>query len=187
MATPLSRPHAEVGILGERFRATLNKFSGARRPRYLMLRRTCAYRRPEEWRIPVEASLNHRRLFETLFRNIGGVENGFAVPTELTQLAQRAEYQADATRDAMMFGTLAEVVAKLRSYQAAGVDQFCYGANFGLEPAMALRSLELFITEVSMSLAMRGFEPWSCSPVISRVSAVISCNRAARSVSANTR
>jgi hypothetical protein len=39
-------------------------------------------------------------------------------------------------------------VAKLRSYQAAGVDQFCYGANFGLEPAMALRSLELFITEV---------------------------------------
>jgi flavin-dependent trigonelline monooxygenase, oxygenase component len=148
MATPLSRPHAEVGILGERFRATLDKFPGARRPRFLMLRRTCVYRRAEDWRIPVEASLNHSRRFETLFRNIGGVENGFAVPTDLTQLAERAEYRADAIRDAMMFGTPAEVVAKLRSYEAAGVDQFCYGANFGLEPATALRSLELFITEV---------------------------------------
>jgi alkanesulfonate monooxygenase SsuD/methylene tetrahydromethanopterin reductase-like flavin-dependent oxidoreductase (luciferase family) len=83
MATPLSRSHAEVGILGERFRAALNKFSGARRPRFLMLRRTCVYRRPEDWRIPVEASLNHSRRFETLFRNIGGVEN---VPSNYSSL-----------------------------------------------------------------------------------------------------
>jgi hypothetical protein len=28
------------------------------------------------------------------------------------------------------------------------VDQFCYGANFGLPHAVARRSLELFITDV---------------------------------------
>ena len=46
-----------------------------------------------------------------------------------------------------MFGTPEQVVARLRECQAAGVDQFCYGASFGLPHDMALRSLELFITE----------------------------------------
>ena len=31
---------------------------------------------------------------------------------------------------------------------AVGVDQFCYGASFGLPHDFAVRSLELFITEV---------------------------------------
>ena len=164
MATPLSRPHAEVGTLGERFQATMAKFPGARRPRFLILRRTCVYRRPEEWRIPFEASINHGRRFETLFRNIGGVENGFPEPTDLTQLAERAEYQPDAIRDAMMFGTPDEVVAKLKSYEEAGVDHFYYVAIFGLDPAVAMRSLELFITEVMPHFADPAALPGAACP-----------------------
>ena len=45
MATPLSRPHAEVGILGQCFADTLAQFPGIQRPRFLMLRRTCVYAR----------------------------------------------------------------------------------------------------------------------------------------------
>jgi flavin-dependent trigonelline monooxygenase, oxygenase component len=56
MATPLSRPHAEVAILGRRFADTLAKFPGIRRPRFLMLRRTCVYPRPRggdrDWNRP---------------------------------------------------------------------------------------------------------------------------------------
>jgi alkanesulfonate monooxygenase SsuD/methylene tetrahydromethanopterin reductase-like flavin-dependent oxidoreductase (luciferase family) len=148
MATPLSRPHAEVGILGRRYRETLAKFPGRDRPRFLMLRRTCVYERPEDWRIPVDASIQYARRFETLFRNIGGVENGFPEPTDLDQLADRDDFRPESIRDAMVFGTPDEVLTKLKSYEAAGVDQFCYGANFGLAPAAARRSLELFITEV---------------------------------------
>jgi alkanesulfonate monooxygenase SsuD/methylene tetrahydromethanopterin reductase-like flavin-dependent oxidoreductase (luciferase family) len=148
MATPLSRPHAEVAILGQRFRDTLAKFPGRERPRFLMLRRACVYANREDWRVPVEASIQYARRFETLFRNIGGVENGFPVPTDLAQLGDRDDFRPEAIRDAMVFGTPEEVVAKLKSYEAAGVDQFCYGANFGLPPAVARRSLELFIAEV---------------------------------------
>lgn len=147
MATPLSRPHGEVAILGRRFAETLARIGG-RRPRFLMLRRTCVVREPEEWRIPVEASITYGRHFENLFRNIGEVRNGFPEPAEMAQVANRADYQPDAIRDSMVFGTPAEVVAKLKDYEAAGVDQFCYGASFGLDPAVAARSLELFITEV---------------------------------------
>lgn len=148
MATPLSRPHAEVAVLGQRFRDTLAKFPDRPRPRFLMLRRTCVYERAEDWRAPVDASINYARRFETLFRNIGGVSNGFPEPIDLDGLADATNYQPEAIRDAMVFGTPEEVIAKLESYRAAGVDQFCYGANFGLPPKLARRSLELFVTKV---------------------------------------
>src|SRR5580698_6159162 len=48
MATPLSRPHAEVLVLGQRFAETLAKFPGVSRPRFLMLRRTFVSAREED-------------------------------------------------------------------------------------------------------------------------------------------
>ena len=148
MATPLSRPHAEVGILGRRFADTLARFPGITRPRFMMLRRTCVYPGEDDWALPVEISAAYGRHFETLFRNIGMVRDGFPEPADMTQVANPGEYQPQTIRDSMVFGTPAEVVARLKQYQAAGVDQFCYGASFGLPHAVARRSLELFITEV---------------------------------------
>jgi alkanesulfonate monooxygenase SsuD/methylene tetrahydromethanopterin reductase-like flavin-dependent oxidoreductase (luciferase family) len=51
-------------------------------------------------------------------------------------------------RDGMVVGTPDQVVGKLKQYAAVGVDQFCYGASFALPHDVAMRSLELFITEV---------------------------------------
>ncbi len=148
MATPLSRPHAEVAILGQRFADTLAKFPGIERPRFMMLRRTCVYPQEDGWVIPVQVSVEYNRQFENLFRNIGTVNNGFPEPADWAQTANRDDYKAETIRDSMVFGTPDQVVAKLKQYQAAGVDQFCYGASFGLPHDLALRSLELFITEV---------------------------------------
>jgi flavin-dependent trigonelline monooxygenase, oxygenase component len=148
MATPLSRPHAEVGILGQRFADTLAKFPGMKRPRFLMLRRTCVYPREDDWLVPVEASAEYGRQFENLFRNIGTVNNGFPEPVDWAQLANRDDYKPETIQDSMVFGTPARVVEKLKQYQAVGVEQFCYGASFGLPHDLAVRSLELFITKV---------------------------------------
>jgi len=148
MATPLSRPHAEVGILGQRFADTLTKLPGIKRPRFLMLRRTCVYPREDDRSIPVNASMEYGRQFENLFRNIGTVNNGFPEPADWAQLANRDDYEPEMIQDSMVFGTPERVIEKLAQYRAAGVDQFCYGASFGLPHDFALRSLELFITEV---------------------------------------
>jgi flavin-dependent trigonelline monooxygenase, oxygenase component len=148
MATPLSRPHAEVGILGRRFAETLAKLPHRPRPRFLMLRRVCVYDRPEDARIAIDASINYGLAFDSLFAETAGVVNGFAAPTDPSRAAQLPNYQPDMVRDGMVIGTPEEVVAKLRDYEAVGVDQFCYGANFGLPHAFARRSLELFITQV---------------------------------------
>ncbi len=148
MATPLSRPHAEVSILGRRFAETLAKFPDRPRPRFLMLRRVCVYDRPEDARIPIDTSIKYGLAFDSLFAETAGVVNGFAAPVDVAGARHRPEYQPDMIRDGMIMGTPDEVVAKLRDYEAVGVDQFCYGANFGLPHAFARRSLELFITKV---------------------------------------
>jgi alkanesulfonate monooxygenase SsuD/methylene tetrahydromethanopterin reductase-like flavin-dependent oxidoreductase (luciferase family) len=155
MATPLSRPHAEVVILGQRFADALAKLPGMKRPRFLMLRRTCVYLPEDGWVVPVRASVEYSRQFENLFRNVGAVNNGFPEPADWAQLANRDDYKPETVRDSMMFGTPEQVVAKLKQYQAAGVDQFCYGASFGLPHKLAVRSLELFISKVMPHFARR--------------------------------
>jgi hypothetical protein len=47
-----------------------------------------------------------------------------------------------------MFGTTDEVIAKLRRYEALGVDEFIYYASLGLGLPEQRRSMELFCNEV---------------------------------------
>lgn len=148
MATPLSRPHAEVGILGQKFVDALAKCPAIRRPRFLMLRRACVYENADDWKLPVEVSAGYASRFETLFRNIGQVKDGFPNETPMSEVASPSDYRPETILDSMVFGTPEQVVAKLKSYEAVGVDQFCYGASFGLPHSIARRSLELFITDV---------------------------------------
>jgi len=155
LATPLSRPHAEVGILGRRFDETMARFPASRRPRFLMLRRTCVYRDAEDWPVPVKASIAHDKEFDSLFRNVGGVTNGFVMPEQGEAAERRSDDQASTVLNRMVFGTPDQVIARLREYEAVGVDQFCYGASFGLSHAVACRSLELFITEVMPHFSAR--------------------------------
>jgi alkanesulfonate monooxygenase SsuD/methylene tetrahydromethanopterin reductase-like flavin-dependent oxidoreductase (luciferase family) len=147
-STPLSRPNSEVEVLGQRFREALAANPRGRRPRFLMLRRTCVYADPSDWMAPVRASIEHGRHFENLFKNIGTVRNGFPEPVDVSVIANRNEYEPTFIRENMMFGTPEEVVRKLEFYQACGVDNYCYGASFGLPFDVQRRSLQLFISQV---------------------------------------
>ena len=112
LATPLSRPHAEVGILGRRFDETMAKFPDHPRPRFLMLRGS-VYRHPEDWRVPVEASIAHDGEFDSLFQNVGGVTNGFVTPEQPNTAKSRGDERASMVLDRMVFGTPDQVIARL--------------------------------------------------------------------------
>jgi alkanesulfonate monooxygenase SsuD/methylene tetrahydromethanopterin reductase-like flavin-dependent oxidoreductase (luciferase family) len=147
-STPLSRPNAEVEILGKRLQEALAMNPGARKPRFLMLRRTCVSESAKDVSIPVNASIFYGRHFENLFKNIGVVRNGFPEPVDTAAIANRNEYEPGFVRENMMFGTPDEIVRKIKFYQSCGVDNYCYGASFGLPFEVQKRSLELFISEV---------------------------------------
>jgi alkanesulfonate monooxygenase SsuD/methylene tetrahydromethanopterin reductase-like flavin-dependent oxidoreductase (luciferase family) len=147
-STPLSRPNSEVEILGKRLQEALAANPGAKKPRFLMLRRTCVYESAQDAAVPVNASIDYGRHFENLFKNIGVVRNGFPEPVDFAAIANRDEYAPGFVRENMMFGTPEEVVEKIKFYQACGVDNFCYGASFGMPFDGQLRSLRLFISDV---------------------------------------
>ncbi|NIY13980.1 MAG: hypothetical protein GWM98_03375 [Nitrospinaceae bacterium] len=126
----------------------MEKFPGKARPKWLLLRNSCVYDNPDDWRMPVKAARMYSGQFQGLFTTGGEVTNGFPKQIDFEELERSSDYTDEAIWENMMFGTPDEVIEKLKGYEQAGVDSFCYGADFGLEGKDARRSLELFITKV---------------------------------------
>ena len=148
MATPLSKPDGEVENLAGRLAKALADHPGARRPPFMVLRRTCVYEDARDWRLPAETAAEDVRVFNGLFYNAAGVVNGFPTPMDPAVSAAAPPLTPEVLRDNLMFGTPDQVVERIRHYERLGVDHYCYGASFGLPHDVALRSLALFGRQV---------------------------------------
>ena len=148
MSNPLSKPFGEMNVLRAKYEKAVTDNPGKPKPRWMVLRRACVYERAEDWRVPVEATMNYSRRFETLFKNLGGVKDGFPELADLKSLANSADFGPETVRENLVFGTPDEVVKKLKMYEAVGTDVFLYGMSFGTPHEVSKRSLELFIKEV---------------------------------------
>lgn len=155
MSWAISRPFSEVEKYKSQFDTALRAHPQPVRPSFLTMRHTAVYARPDEWEGPVRAVVQQSARFENLFRNLGGVKDGFAEAIDLSELGNRAEYAPSLLRENLMFGTPDEVIAKLRRYGALGVDYFNYSASFGMPHAEQKKSLRLFIDEVMPAFAER--------------------------------
>ena len=91
--------------------------------------------------------------FENLFRNLGDVTNGFPKNIPLEELTDREQYNPDMLEANLMFGSADEVIAKLKLYEALGVDEFIYYASMGLGHKQQRHSLRLFCSEVMPAFA----------------------------------
>lgn len=148
MSTPLQRPYGEVVTLCERLDESARNNPHMPRPEHMMLRRACVYENPDDWEIPVRATVNFGRYFENVFRNIGTVRNGFPEPVDYRVIENKNDYASDALHRNMIFGTPDRVVEKLEAYEKAGVDHYLYGACFGMPHEFTVKSLRLFCDEV---------------------------------------
>jgi flavin-dependent trigonelline monooxygenase, oxygenase component len=145
---PLTRDMGEAEAYMGRLNEAVANNPGAKRPVMAMMRHTALYDRKEDWMVPVRAAQRQLSQFENLFKNMGDVENGFPKAIPFDQLGNRAEYDPEMLRRNLMFGTPDEVIAKLKQYEAIGVDEFIYYASLGLGLKEQKRSLELFCKEV---------------------------------------
>ncbi|MFO0997113.1 MAG: LLM class flavin-dependent oxidoreductase [Alphaproteobacteria bacterium] len=148
MSNPLSKPFGEMHVLRAKYEKAVADNPDKPKPRWMVLRRACVYERAEDWRVPVESTMNYSRRFETLFKNLGGVKDGFPELADLKALANSVDFTPEAVRENLVFGTPDEVVKKLKMYEAVGTDVFLYGLSFGTPHEVSKRSLELFIKEV---------------------------------------
>lgn len=145
---PLTRPFSEAELYKARLEEALAAHPGAQRPRFAVMRHAAVWEREEEAEAPLAAVRRQLARFENLFRNLGGVVNGFPEPVDLAALENRAEYDPAMLRENLMFGTPSEVVEKLRRYEALGADAFVYYASMGLGMREQRRALELFCEKV---------------------------------------
>jgi flavin-dependent trigonelline monooxygenase, oxygenase component len=150
---PLTRDMSEAEAYMGRLNDAVANNPGAKRPTMAMMRHTALYDRKEDWMVPVRAAQRQLSQFENLFKNMGDVENGFPKAIPFDQLGNRAEYDPEMLSRNLMFGTPDEVIAKLKEYQALGVDEFIYYASLGLGLKEQKRSLELFCKEVIPAFA----------------------------------
>lgn len=146
-------PMSEVESLIGKMNTALANNPGCQRQRFLTSRMSCVYEDQRDWRVPVDAMLENVRVFMGLFHNNSPVIDGFPQPINLSEHDSRGDYRPEALRENMMFGTPDEIVAKLRRYEALGVDVFNYNASFGLPHDVAVRSLKLFANEVMPKFA----------------------------------
>jgi alkanesulfonate monooxygenase SsuD/methylene tetrahydromethanopterin reductase-like flavin-dependent oxidoreductase (luciferase family) len=153
MCWPLTRPFSEAELYMSRLDEAMRASPGAKRPIMAMMRHAAVYDTRDDWMVPVRAVQRQLSQFENLFKNLAGVTNGFPKEIPVAQLANRAEYDPHMLSENLLFGTPDQVIAKLKTYEALGVDEFIYYASMGLGLREQKRSLELFCNEVIPAFA----------------------------------
>jgi flavin-dependent trigonelline monooxygenase, oxygenase component len=147
MCWPLMRPMSELEAYVGRMDDALAKSPGTPRPRMTAMRYAAVWGNDRDSDLYVRSMQRQSGQFENLFKQLRGVDNGFAEAIDLDLLAHRDEYKPETLRENLLFGTPNEVVNKLRAYEKLNVD-FMYCASYGAPIEAQKKSFKLFVDEV---------------------------------------
>jgi len=153
MSWPLTRPFSEVELYKSLLDESLVANPDCVPQTFAIMRHTALYDTAAGRDTAVLAIQGALGQFENLFRNLGDVVNGFPKKIPLEDLVDREQYNPDMLEANLMFGSPDEVIAKLKRYEALGVDDFIYYASMGLGHKEQKHSLELFCSEVMPAFA----------------------------------
>ena len=148
MTWPLTMPMAEA----EKYRAQLDeaieKAGGNWNGQFAMMRHTAVYDTEEDRQATLSAVRSVLGRFGNLMTGKGEVTNGFPDQVSLQELEGNVRVDPAMLEENLAFGSPAQVIEKLRAYEALGVDSFIYYASMGLDMGVQKRSLQLFIDQV---------------------------------------
>ncbi|MEO0783931.1 MAG: LLM class flavin-dependent oxidoreductase, partial [Pseudomonadota bacterium] len=148
MSWPLTRPFSEAELYKKHLDEAVEKAANGFRPTFAMMRHAAVYDNQADRKRAIDAIRLVLGQFEGLFRNAGGVTNGFPAQIPLEELAGREQYDPDMLEENLLFGSPDTVIEKLKKYEALGVDEFIYYASMGLDLDTQKRSMKLFCDEV---------------------------------------
>jgi alkanesulfonate monooxygenase SsuD/methylene tetrahydromethanopterin reductase-like flavin-dependent oxidoreductase (luciferase family) len=152
MCWPLTLPMSEA----EKYRAQLDESiakAGGWNGTFALMRHTAVYDNDADRSTSVDAVRNVLGKFGNVMMKKGEVVNGFPENVPLEQLDGNARVDPAMLEENLMLGTPDQVIAKLKQYEALGVDAFIYYASMGLDMDVQKRSMNLFINEVMPEFA----------------------------------
>ena len=148
MTWGLTRPFSEVETYMGHFETAVANNPGMKRPRFMTMRHTAIYDKPDDPDLYVQCLKDQGAMFENLFRKLAPVVDGFPQAPDPSLLTNQHEYTREMAEANLIFGTPDQAIEHLKRYEALGVDYFCYNAAFGVPLEAQKRSLRLFIDEV---------------------------------------
>ena len=148
MITPLSAGDEVIEMATGRFDQAVANNPDKPRPKLMALRHTWVHEEGEDWRTGVKALRSWYGHFSAWFKNDQMPENGFVKPLTEEQMQASPGMDMDELRKNLLVGTPTEVTARLKHYEALGIDQFSFWSDNTMSHAEKKKSLQLFIDKV---------------------------------------
>lgn len=146
--TPMALPDDEVQSLMDKFNAACAKYADKPRPKIMVLRHT--YIAADE----ADAMQGARELsvffnyFAAWFRNDRPIDQGLIAPMSDEEMAAYPQYSAEVLRRNHVVGEPAEVIARLKTYEAMGYDEYSIWIDSMMPFERKKASLQRFIRDV---------------------------------------
>ena len=102
--------------------------------KFVMMRHTAVYETEVDRQAALKAVQHNLGQFGNLMMKKGAVNNGFPDVIPFGQLAGNVRVEPAMLEQNLMFGSVEQVIEKLKAYKALGLDGFIYYASMGLEP-----------------------------------------------------
>ncbi|MDT9594218.1 LLM class flavin-dependent oxidoreductase [Nocardioides zeae] len=150
MVTPLMKGDEEVEALVDKFETAVSAHPEVERPQLMVLRHTHVHDAddPEGWRPAAEGINRFYRTFDAWFGNKTAPVDGFLEPSPESKFAERPEFAPEALHRTAMIGTPDEVVARVKQYEALGVDEYSFWIDNSLSHEEKKASLQRFVEHV---------------------------------------
>ncbi len=146
--TPLASGDGEVASLMERFNAACAKHPQVKRPRIMLLQHTYVAADEADTVRGAEEMSRFYCYFGAWFQNKKPINEGLMEELTPEEMAAMPQYAPEAVREALVIGTPAEVVARLKAYEALGYDQYSLWIDSGMSFERKKASLTRFIEQV---------------------------------------
>lgn len=153
MSWPLTMPFSEAEKYKVQLDEAIEKAGGTWAGTFAMMRHTAVYANEADRAATIDAIRNVLGQFGNLMMKKGDVVNGFPDKVPFDALEGNVRVDPAMLEENLIFGSPETVIAKLKQYEALGVDAFIYYASMGLGMAEQKRSLQLFIDRVMPEFA----------------------------------
>lgn len=148
MTWPLTKDMSEAELYKQRLDDAIAKAEHDFKPMLAMMRHTSVYTSDSDRKAALQAVRYNLSQFGNLMMKAGDVHNGFPDPVPFEKLEGNVFVNPEMLEQNLLFGSPETVVAKLKQYQALGVDSFIYYASMGLNREQQKRSMQSFIDDV---------------------------------------
>ena len=146
--TPLWKGEEEITLLMDTFNAACQKFPDQPRPRIMLLLHTYVADSPQDVKLAAQELNRFYCYFGAWFMNKREINGGWIKPLSDEEIAAHPFYTPEAMERDLVIGEPAEVIARLKHYEAMGFDEYSFWIDSSMPFQRKKASLERFISDV---------------------------------------